>query len=809
MSDLIKSVSHAIRVLAKNPGFTLSALAILTLGIGANTAIFSVVNAVLLKPLPFPQSDAIVTVFHTPPQSAFPGMRRFAVSPANYIDWRTQNDVFESMSVISRRAFQMGGGGRPQPVVVTLSDADFFKVLRAKPMLGRSYTEAECRPGHDDVIVLSHGFAQTHFGSPGEALDKSLELSGRKFTVIGIMPASFQVRSWFPVSAEGWVPLAWTTEDRAVRGNHNVGVVARLKDGVSVEKAQSSMDILSDRLAREYPEENKGWGAIVQTLRNDLVGNVRPALLTLLGAVAFVLLIACANTANLVLARTIARRKELAIRAALGASTRELLRPVLVETTLLAIAGGTLGLIVARAGQSLVTRALADQLPRATEVQLDAGVLAFTLVASIFTGLAAGLIAGVKLTRGDVNDSLKLGFGRSDSYAGGRGTRTTLVVAEVALSLMLLIGAGLMIRSLWALRGTDPGFNPANVLTMEMQMPASSEKAQRNRFYDEFLPGVASLPGIQSVAAIDNLPMQGGSEQPIMVEGRPAEVFALQRNVSVRRVTPRYFQTMSIRILQGRDFNMADTSSEKAVAVISEAMAELFWPGENPIGKRFRISFTPETVREVVGVVNDIRERGLDELEPVTMLYLPILQSDNMAVALVVRGSKKDVTTLTSGITGVLGKIDPEIPLRNVRTMDDWVALTLSQARFSMWLFVALAGLAFLLASVGIYSVLAYGVRSRVREIGVRMALGARPVDVLRLVVTDGMRPTIVGLAIGAFGAYALGGVLSSLIYGVSATDPLTFISVAVLLSAVALIACAIPGYRATRVRPVEALRTE
>jgi predicted permease len=569
------------------------------------------------------------------------------------------------------------------------------------------------------------------------------------------------------------------------------------------------MDLLSDRLAREYPEENKGWGAIVQALRDDLVGDVRPALLTLLGAVAFVLLIACANTANLVLARTIARRKELAIRAALGAGTRELLRPVLVETTLLAVTGGVLGLLVAGAGQSLVTRALADQLPRATEVELDGRVLAFTLIMSVLTGVAAGLIAGLKLTRGDVNDSLKLGFGRSDSYSGGRGTRTALVVSEVALSLMLLIGAGLMIRSLWALRGADPGFNAANVLTMEMQMPSSSEKPQRNRFYDEFLPRVATLPGIQSVAAIDNLPMQGGSEQPITVEGRPAEVFALQRNVSVRRATPNYFRTMGIRILQGRDFTLADTSGEKSTAVISQSMAELFWPGENPIGKRFRISFTPETLREVIGVVNDIRERGLNVLEPVTMLYLPILQSDNTDVALVARGSRDDVTTLTSSIANVLSQLDPRIPLRNVRTLEDLVATTLSQARFSMWLFVALAGLAFLLASVGIYSVLAYGVRSRVREIGVRMALGAQPADVLRLVVVDGMRPTLLGLAIGAFGAYALGGVLSSLIYGVSTTDPLTFSLVAVLLAAVALIACAIPGYRATRVRPVEALRTE
>jgi putative ABC transport system permease protein len=809
MSDLFKPLLHAVRVLSKNLGFTLSALSILTLGIGANTAIFSVVNAVLLKPLPFPDSDAIVTVFQVPPPVAFPGLKRFSVSAGNYLDWRKQNDVFDSISVYGPRAMQLGGGSRPQSLIVTISDADFFTVLRANPSLGRVFTESECHPGRDAVIVLSQGFAQSHFGSSQNALGQQLELNGRNHKVIGIMPAQFHVSAWFPAATQGWIPIAWTEKQRAVRGNHNWRVVARLRDGVSVAKAQSAMDVLSDRLAREYPEENKGWGALVLTLRDDLVGDVRPALLTLLGAVGFVLLIACANTSNLVLARTIARRKELAIRAALGASKRDLFRPVLIETTVLASAGGALGLLVARSGQALVTHALAEQLPRATEVQLDGRVLAFTLVASVLTGLAAGLIAGARLMRGDLNDSLKQGLGKTDSYSGGRNTRRALIVVEMALSLVLLIGAGLMIRTLWALRGTDPGFKPANVLTMSMPIPKSSEKAQRSRFYDEFIPRVAALPGVQSVAAIDTLPMDsGGSEQPIAVEGRPAEVFALQRNVSVRRATPNYFRTLGIPLLSGRDFTLLDTSGEKSVAVISRSMAELFWPGENALGKRFRISFTPETVREVVGVVGDTKERGLEVLEPVTMLYLPLRQEDTINIALVVRADD-GVTRLAPAITSVLERIDPELALRKIRTMDEVIAITLSQQRFSMWLFAALAGLAFVLASVGIYSILSYTVRSRVREIGVRIALGATPGDVLRLVVEEGMRPALLGLALGGFGAYALSDVLSKLIYGVSATDPLTFIAVASLLAAVALIACTIPGYRATRVPPVEALRSE
>jgi putative ABC transport system permease protein len=807
MRDVFAQLPHALRVFRKNPGFAISALAILTLGIGANTAIFSVVNAVLLRPLPFPDSDSIVSIYHVPPPSAFPGIKTFSVSAANYLDWRKQNNVFESISVFSGRALRLGGGNRPQSVLVTISDADFFNVLRTKPAIGRVFSPQECQPGRDAVIVLSDAFAVGHFGSAANAVGKQLDLNNRQYRIIGVMPARFQVKSWFPASTEAWIPTAWTEKDRATRGNHNWLVVARLRPGVTLAKAQSEMNLISDRLARDYPEEDKGWGAVVKSLRNDLVGDVRPALLALLGAVSFVLLIACANTANLVLARTIARRKELAIRAALGASKQQVLRPLLVETMMLAALGGTLGLIVAHSGQSLVTRALADQLPRATEVQIDGRVLAFTIATSLLTGLAAGLIAGLRLTGGDLQDSLKQGLGKSDSYSGGRGTRTALVISEVALSLILLVGAGLMVRSLWALHSTNPGFQAANVLTMSIPVPKPAGKAQLSLFYDEFLARVAALPGVQSAAAIDSLPLEGGSEQPIAVEGRPAEVFALQRNVSVREVTPDYFHAMRIPLRAGRDIDPAEGRSAKPVAVISQAMANLFWPGENPIGKRIRISFTPEIVREVIGVVGDVKERGLDVLDPVAMLYTPI-RPEQDRISLVVRGGG-DITRLTPAITKVLGQIDPALPIRDVRPMEEVVATTLSQYRFSMWLFTALAGLAFLLASIGIYSVMAYSVRSRVREIGVRIALGARPADVLRLVITEGMKPTLAGLGLGAFGAWALSGVLSKLIYGVNPSDPLTFVVVAALLALVALVACTLPGYRATRVQPLDALHNE
>jgi predicted permease len=809
MNTFTGHLRYALRGLRNSPGFTLSALIILTLGIGANTAIFSVVNAVLLKPMPFREPDSIVMIYHVPPQRSFPGVERFSVAPGNYWDWAKETSVFDSMSAIKGGNLRLGGGGRPRSVLTTLTEEAFFRVVKVQPEFGRAFTDDECQEGKDGVIVLSHGFAENQFGSAEKAIGKTLELEGRTRQVIGVMPAEFSLKSWFPTSTDAWAPIAWTPQERAVRGNHNYLVVGRLRNDVALQQAQARMNIVSDRLARDYPEENTGWGAVVIPLRDNLVGDVRPALLTLLGAVGFVLLIACANTANLVLARTTARRKELAIRAALGASSSQALRPVLIETTLLSVAGGALGLLFAHSGQTLVIGALADQMPRSTEIQVDTVVLAFTFVASILTGLGAGLIACWRMMRTDLNESMKQGLGKTDAESGGRRTRTALVISEVALSLMLLVGAGLMIRSLWALKSVDPGFDSANVLTMTVPIPQSSEKAERNRLYDEFLPQVRALPGIVAVGAIDTLPLSGGgSKQPIVVEGRPAEVFALQPNVDVRRATPGYMQAMRIPLLAGRNFSEEDTVGSKAVVVISQSMARQFWPNENPIGRRLRISFTPEISREVVGVVADVKEQGLGVLEPVSMLYEPLPQKESGSTSLVVRSTGNPNAHLPE-ITRILQRMNPELPIRDVQTMDDVIAISLSQNRFSMLLFAALAGLAFFLAVVGVYSVLAYSVRRRVHEISIRMALGAKVSDVLRLIVVEGMRPTLAGVAIGIFGAYTLSGVLSRLIYGVSATDPWTFATVALLLAFVAFVACVIPAYRATRVDPVRALRDE
>jgi predicted permease len=707
----------AVRSLRKNPGFALSALAILVLGIGANTAIFGIFDAVLLKPLPYPKPDSIVAVYHVPPQQSFPGMKLFAVSPANYLDWRNQNTVFESIAVIGGNVVRLGASSRPQSITLTVTEPEFFKVLGIAPAVGRAFTAEECQPGHDDVLLVSHAFAASQFGGPHEALGRSVQLNGR----------------------------------------------------------------------------------------------VRPALLTLLAAVSFVLLIACANTANLVLVRTVARRKELAIRSALGASSVQVLSPGLTETMLLALAAGALGVPLARSAQSLVLNALAAQLPRALDVRLDIHVLAFAFAASVFTGLAAGLIAGWRLTKTDLNEELKQGLGKTDAYSGGRRTRRMLVTTEVALALMLLVGAGLMVRSLWALRGVDPGFVSANVITMGVPIPKPAKEGGPADFYADFLPQVRNLAGVVSAAAVDVLPLSdNGSQQPLVIEGRPAEVFALQPTVAVRHATPGYFQTMRIPLIAGRDFIEDDTipRKDRGSVVISRSMARQFWPDENPIGKHLRLSFSPQMRREVVGVVADVKERGLDVLDPVAMLYAPLPANEFGNMTLVARASG-DPAALVSPITRVLEGINPELTVRKPTSMDELVATSLSQHRFSMLLFVALALLAFILAAVGIYSVLAYSVRSRTPEISVRMALGARIGDVLRLVVADGMKPALAGIALGALGASFLARLLSRLIYGVSPTDPMTFGAVALLVAAVAMAACMIPAWQATRVEPVEALRSE
>jgi predicted permease len=816
MNVFLQDLRFAVRQFRKSIGFTAVAIVTLALGIGANTAIFSVVNGVLLRPLAFKDADRLVRVWHVPPPKSFPGMRTFSVSAANYLDWERQNHVFEGMAIYTFHGFTFTSTNKPEQVDACSATSGFFSTLGVQPELGRVFTPQEDQPGRSNVVVLSHRLWQEHFGSNPGVVGQNINLDGQSYLVAGVMPASFQ----FPEFAQMWTPMAWTDKERAVRGEHHSVVVARLKPGVDLKQAQAEMNTISSRLEQQYPEDDKGWGAVVVPLHDDLVSDVRPALLVLLGAVAFVLLIASVNVANLALARTFSRQKEIAIRTALGASSARVLRQILSESILLALAGGALGLTWAQAGIRLIVAFLADKLPRSVEVGLDAKVLAFTVVVSLAAGILAGVLPALRLSRGNVSQSLKEGLGRTDAdSSGGQRTRSVLVVAEVALSLILLVGAGLMIRSFQSLHAVNPGFDPHNVLTMTPMVAGAkfSGPAQQVRFFEQVLQKVRALPGIESAGVIDDIPLDnGGSHQPIAIEGRPLLPMSEQPEVDVRLASPGYMSALRIPILRGRDINDSDLAGRPAVVLISESMARQFWPGEDALGKRLTLTFSPESVREVVGIVGDVKLDGLDQTRPSTALYYPLAQVSagvgrdwhSFPMALAVRAASNP-GGMVSAVSNAVHEVDREIPLRDIMTMDEMVANSLTQQRFNTLLLGAFAGLALLLAAVGIYSVLSYSVKRRVREIGIRLALGAGLRDVLRMVVFEGMKPTLLGVLIGAAGALALGRVLSGLIYGVKPTDPITFLAVAVLLALIALLASIIPAYRATKVDPMAALRYE
>ncbi len=803
MTTLFQDVRYGLRVLRKNPGFSAVTVCVLALGIGANTAIFSVVNAVLLKPLPFRNPETLVTVPHVPPPEIFPGSKTFSVSPANYFDWKAQNDVFEHMAILAGNRVTVTGLGEPESMPSGVVSAEFFSVLGARPLAGRLFAEGDDAPGHR-VAVLSEELWKTRYGGNPAAIGRTIAINGQNYAIVGILP----VGAGYPADARLWTPLAFTPEQRAIRGIHDFEVLARLKAGVGLEAARSQMNAISARLAAQYPEDDKGWGATVIPLHEALVGELRPALLVLLGAVGFVLLIACANVANLVLARTLGRRKEIAVRAALGATRGRIVRQLFAETLLLALAGGALGLAVAGLSVHLIVTLLADQMPRASEIRVDGPVLAFTLGVSILTGMLAGMIPAWRLTRADPNEALKQG-GRADADAGSPAVRNALVVAEVALALVLMVGAGLLVRSLGRLRRVDPGFDPKNVLQALVSIPDEkyvTPESQR-AFYEQVLDRVRALPGVEAAGAMNTLPLtHGGSTEPIAIEGRAAATLSEQPEVAVRVLTPGTLPALRIRLLAGRDFTAADAGKSPPVILVSEALAKRFWPGESAVGKRLTLTFFPGVVREVAGVVADLKLRGLDETEPIAAIYLPHAQAPVTWMSLVIR-TKQSPRSVAAAVEAAVHAVDPEQPVDDVKTMEEYRSESLAGARFSMILLTVFAALALVLSAVGIYSVLAYAVRRRTREIGIRMALGADWSDLVRLVVLQGMRPTLLGLAIGLGGSLALGRLLSGLVFGVKPTDPPTIAAVSALLATVALVACALPAWRASRVAPTRALQ--
>jgi predicted permease len=798
---VLQDVRYALRSLGRAPGFTAVVVVTLALGIGVNTAIFSILNAALLRPLPFPEPDRIVRLFHVPPQATFPGMARFSLSPANFFDWQRDARAFEGMALYRGRSFTLVGQGEPRAILAAAVGAGFFEILEARPALGRVFRADEDTPAAR-VVLVSHEFWKARLGGAADVLARSLKLNGEPYAIVGVMPQAFSLGSWFATSREIWVPLALSDADRAVRENHNQQAVARLAPGATLAQGLSELEVISKRLEQEHPQENAGWGATVVPLRDVIVGDVRPTLVLLLAAVGLVLLVACANVGNLLFTRALGRRKELATRAALGAGRARVFQQLLIEALVLACAGGTAGVLLAYASLRAFAAALADQVPRADEITMDLRVLAFALAASILTGLLAGALPAFRAGRSELTDALKEG-GRGDSALGIR-TRRLLVVCEVALSVVLLMGAAVMLRSLVALRTVDAGFDSQGVLTMRVSLANTRypKPAERTAFFDTALERLRALPGVTAAGAIDDLPLMGGSVQPIVVEGRPELLPRDQPTVQVRSITPGYLRTMSIPVVRGRDVEPGDVE----VLLVSRGAAKLLWGEGDPIGQRVTLPLVSRTLaRQVVGIVADVKQDGVTE-RPQPTVYSYTRERGSASLTLVARTSQPP-GSLAPLAVGVIRALDPEQPVQEVRTMVEVRDALLSSQRLSALLLGLFAALALSLATVGIYSVLSYIVRGRSREIGIRSALGAQSRDVVRMVVREGMTPALVGIAAGAVAALLASLSLERLVFGVSASDPLTLTAVGALLAIVALLASLVPAYRAARVAPSTALR--
>ncbi len=803
MENLWKDIRFSFRTLLRSPVTTAVALVTLALGIGANTAIFSVISGVMLEPLPYEQPEELVRIWESNPSRGYP---RFSVSPPNFDDWRKQNRSFERIVMFEPTRYNLTGGERPEVILGTAVSYDFFELFGVKPALGRTFRKEEGEPGKGTVAILSHAFWKRRFGGDPKAVGRTITLDGRIYNVVGIAPETFKV----PAKRDVWVPRD-AAIDPQERGAHYLGVIARLKDGVGLESARTEMVGLTARLERAYPDSNTGWTSVVIPMREAIVEDVRPALLTLMVAVGFVLLIACANVANLLLARAATREREMAIRTALGANRRRLVRQMLVESLVLFTAGGLLGLGVAK----VVTRALVamnPDVPRADAIDLDPGVLLFTLGLALLTGLVFGFIPALSASTGKVYEALKEG-GRA--MAGGRSrlARNVLVLGEVAIALVLLVGAGLLIQSFSKLSGVDPGFRPEGVLTADISIPAFkyAEEAQQEVFFGQLQERLRAIPGVEAASTVTPLPLGGGGFLLVFsVEGRPLPKTGEETASNVRITSPDYFKTMGIPLLQGRAFDDRDREGSLRVAVVNRTFADKTFPGESPLGKRmtFGDPTAPDTEwLTIVGVVGDVRHDQLGE-ESGMEAYWSQLQSPSTETTIVLR-TAGDPGQLVGPLRDALREIDADVPLDKVRPMEQVVSEALSQNRFKTLLLGFFAGIALLLAAVGVYGVISYTVAQRTHEIGIRMALGARPREVLRLVVRQGMTLVLLGVVAGlALAGYAVR-FLSDQMYGMSAFDPMTFALVPLVLAAVALVANLLPALRATRVDPLEALRYE
>ena len=816
MGTLLQDIRYGLRMLAKNPGFTLVAVLALALGIGANTAIFSVVDAVILRPLPFSSPDRLIAVWSENRQR---GQSRQSASYPDFADWRAQNHVFERVAAFHTSDFTLTGAGEPAHLFGAVVSADLFRLLGAAPNLGRDFLPEEDDPGKITVrpVILSHAFWRSRFGSDPQVIGKTIQLDSQPYTIVGVMPAGFQ----YPIQAK---PLdLWTsflvdaiaTDNKPMtvqRGAHYLQVIARLKPDVRLPQAQAEMNTIASALARQYPDTDKYRGITLAPELERLVGNVRPALLVLFGAVGCVLLIACVNVANLLLARAAVRQKEIAIRSTLGAGRLRIVRQLLTECILLALFGGALGLALAWWGTDVLLAFSPENVPRLNGVRLSGHVLAFTALTALLTGLIFGLLPALHVSKSDLGESLKQsGRGSTDGVRHAR-LRSALVVAEVALALMPLVGAGLLIQSFLRLERVNPGLDPHNVLTFNLGLPdARYSTFQQAAFFQQLLPRIRALPGVRSASAVLPLPL---SDDRFLVtfeiEGRPVAK-SEEPVTNYRNAATGYFNTMHIPLLEGRDFSDQDNEKAPPVIIVNETFAKRFFPGEDSIGKRIMpgISITEggKVMRQIVGVVGDVRHQGLN-LEAGPEVYEPESQMPFDTLILVVR-TEGDPRGLIGAVREQVKALDKDLPIFDVKLMEEYLSASVAQPRFNTMLLGIFAGVALVLAAVGLYGVMSYSVVQRTHEIGIRMALGAQQKDVLRMIVNQAMRMTLLGTALGLAGAWAASRLMSGLLFGVKPSDPATYAGVALLLGTVALLACFLPAQRAMRVDPLVALRYE
>jgi putative ABC transport system permease protein len=819
MQTLWQDLRYGARTLLKNPGFTLIAVLTLGLGIGANTAIFSVVNGVLLRPLPYHEPERIVTLLN---------YGRGPVSPANFLDFRSDSQSFAQMAAAEAWGGSLAGADRAEAISGLRMGEGLFAMLGERPLLGRTLQSEDYQPGKDHVVALSHKLWQRAFGGDPNIVGRNITLSGESYTVVGVMPPQFQFPPFWSTRAEMWAPLDLRSRATA-RGGNSLRVFARLKPGVTLQQAQSEIDAINRRLIQAYPEANTGLNIRVDPLNEKVVGNVRRALLVLSGAVGFVLLIACANVACLLLARAAMRTSETAVRVALGAGRWRIVRQLLTENLLLSLGGAAVGILLAVWGVDWLTALLAGnsnsfsvRLPRLSEIKIDAMALGFTLAVSLFTSLLFGLVPALAASKPDLNQALKE---NARGAAGGRRRlRETLVVIELALALVMLIGAGLLMNSFLKLQEVDPGFNPRNALAMTVSLAGASQYVgpSREAFYKQLTDRLTALPGVESASAINHLPLAGDIwTRSLTIEGRPLPPPGQGIEVAFRVSRPGYFHTMGIPLRAGRDFTERDTPEAPGVIILNETLARRHWPGEDPIGKRVTLDDPRDNSRApqwltVVGVVRDVKQESWTDA-PMHEIYLPFQQGRGFysetarhyaSMTLVIR-TTVEPQSLARISEDTVRSLDRNLPVSGVVTMEQVIADTLWQQRFNLQLIGIFAALAMALAAIGLYGVMSYSVAQRAREVGLRMALGANRRDVLKLVVGQGMKLALAGVALGLLASVALTRLMEKLLFGVGATDFSTFAVIAVLLTLVALLACLIPARRATKVDPMIALRSE